>query len=1099
MTDLFDLFAPLPEPGSMMLLEASAGTGKTYTLSFLVARLVAEGCDLRRILAVTFTRRASAELRDGIRSRLIEFRDGYAELLARHAPHQVAGPVGQMIRNYPADQWAEQHSRLVDALTELDAAPILTLHTFAKRILDELGFLADHDPATPLGGELDDLAEEVIRDCYLADYRPASPTPALNWSEAERIGEACLNSASEPLYPCTPGRARYDFARAVRDEFATRMRLRQIMTCDDMVTRLVDALDDPTTGSLAARVLQDRFEVVLIDEFQDTDPHQWRILERAFAHQARLIMIGDPKQAIYRFRGGDVETYLAARADSQIRHLGCNFRSDQGVVEGIGALFGQVSLASGAEPITLSTVQAHHGGSRLSSSLAVHPVQIRALAQAGPLGVAAARSHITNDLINQITVLTNEFTINDRGTPRPVDHADIAVLVHTNKFGQALRDALHEAGYPAVFSGESSVFRSAAARDLLHFLEAVEDLNPRTLRRAALTSLVGWTSADLAADESPAIAALTETLNRCTQAMHQRGVAGVYEELMAGTDSYARLLASPRGEETLTDLRHLVQLLHDEAHRRELTGQSLIDYLRRAIKQNSTTSMQERSRRIPTEGPAIQILTIHQAKGLQFPIVLLPQATLSAPARPPLSNPCIGHVDGRRVLDLGGDPGFPKRQEAYHREELAESLRTFYVAATRAECLLMIWWADVQNRRDRPPRPITPASALHRLVSARGAAGIPQASYPSRGAADIRIAIRESLARQQVSQDRIWVEVLDTSEIPPARCAPLVVDPQDGPLRAASFVDTIDRAWRRTSYSGLASGLDHDLAVLEGFDEPGEDHDAPTVSAGRHTLTTMPGGTDFGSLVHEILEVIDPASPQLADDLLAAATRQIRRHSVRDLAAADLATGLESVLTTPLGDLTGGPSLQDLGAANRLAELDFEMSLGAGHRSSLADLAGLFDTLDGSDPLAAYGRHLADSEAASQLLAGLMVGSIDAVLRRPDGRFSVVDYKTNRIPLPARTSLRPDHYHPRAMAQLMIDSHYPLQALIYSAALHRYLSWRLPGYQPGRHLGPVGYLFIRGMSGPATPCVDGMPTGVFIWSPPAEMIVAASALLGGGP
>ncbi|MCI1748494.1 MAG: hypothetical protein LKI24_10615 [Acidipropionibacterium sp.] len=201
-------------------------------------------------------------------------------------------------------------------------------------------------------------------------------------------------------------------------------------------------------------------------------------------------------------------------------------------------------------------------------------------------------------------------------------------------------------------------------------------------------------------------------------------------------------------------------------------------------------------------------------------------------------------------------------------------------------------------------------------------------------------------------------------------------------------------------------------------------------------------------------------------------------------------------MRTPLGALTSGLRLCDIGEGNRLAELGFELAMaGASARAAtLADIAAALadpGLVPRDDPLAGYGSVLAGSASADRVLAGFLTGSLDAVLRLPDQRHVVIDYKTNRVPLPPGESLHPSCYDQDTMAAMMIDSHYPLQAILYSAALHRFLSVRLPGYDPGRHLGGVGYLFVRGMTGADS-------SGVFSWYPSPELVVRISDLLSRG-
>jgi len=267
-------------------------------------------------------------------------------------------------------------------------------------------------------------------------------------------------------------------------------------------------------------------------------------------------------------------------------------------------------------------------------------------------------------------------------------------------------------------------------------------------------------------------------------------------------------------------------------------------------------------------------------------------------------------------------------------------------------------------------------------------------------------------------------------------------------------------------------------------------------------LAGMPAGAQFGTVVHAVFEQVDPASPTLGADLTAACADQAGRVWLPGLDPDSLARGLETVLRTPLGALGDGHCLADLPARDRLAELEFELPMSqTDQRRTVADLADAFTRfVPPDDLLADYGRRLATSAAAPRVLAGFLTGSIDALLRLPGPRprFLLIDYKTNTL------AGRPDepalarHYHPAAMAEAMMAAHYPLQALLYAVATRRHLARRVPDYDPTRDFAGVGYLFVRGMAGPKTPLVDGMPCGVFTWHPSDDLVVAASTVLAGG-
>jgi exodeoxyribonuclease V beta subunit len=271
-------------------------------------------------------------------------------------------------------------------------------------------------------------------------------------------------------------------------------------------------------------------------------------------------------------------------------------------------------------------------------------------------------------------------------------------------------------------------------------------------------------------------------------------------------------------------------------------------------------------------------------------------------------------------------------------------------------------------------------------------------------------------------------------------------------------------------------------------------------------MADLPAGATFGSLVHGVLEHADPQADDLAAELLARVREQQQWWSV-DASAEAIATSLLPMQATSLGPLADGLRLVDIGRADRLCELDFEFPLAGGDLRldppdvRLADLAGVLRRhLDPGDPMLGYADQLESPLLGEQLLRGYLSGSIDVVLRVPSAaapggqRYLVVDYKTNLLGDRGAAVTAWD-YRPEALTAAMLHSHYPLQALLYSVVLHRYLRWRQPGYDPDQHLGGILYLYVRGMCGPETPEIDGHPCGVFAWRPPAAMIEDLSALL----
>ena len=350
----FDVHGPLPT--GTTVLEASAGTGKTYTIAALAARYVAEGhVELHQLMIVTFGRMATDELRVRVRDRLVRLEAQLTEVLGRTppgAPVPARDDVAELLLAVDASELARRHERVSRALADFDAATIATTHEFCLRMLDDLGVLGDPEPDAVFVEHLAELTAEVARDVYLRRYATAEQ-PLLKFEDALRLAEDVVRAGPIRLVPDLGAGARADervgFAREVVDEVQRRKERARYLTYDDMLTRLQAALADPRHGDLAAQRLRDRFPVVLVDEFQDTDPIQWDILRRAFHQHSTLVVIGDPKQAIYAFRGADVNSYLqVAREATTIATLGTCYRSDRALLDGLDLIMGDASLGDPA-------------------------------------------------------------------------------------------------------------------------------------------------------------------------------------------------------------------------------------------------------------------------------------------------------------------------------------------------------------------------------------------------------------------------------------------------------------------------------------------------------------------------------------------------------------------------------------------------------------------------------------------------------------------------------------------------------------------------------------------------------------------------------
>jgi exodeoxyribonuclease V beta subunit len=1110
----FDVCGPLPT--GVTVLEASAGTGKTFTIAALAVRYVAEGTPLDRILLVTFTRMATGELRERVWERLVSAERRLARVLVGAPPG--SDELVSLLADGPEADVRLRHERLVRALAGFDGATITTTHGFCQEVLGGLGIGGGVEPDAVFVEDVRDLLADVVDDLYVRRFHRRD-APRFDRREAMRIADVAVSNPKVPIEPAgapegSTRAMRVRLANAVRKELERRKLALGVMTYDDLLTRLHEALE----SAAVAQRLRDRYRVVLVDEFQDTDPVQWDIMRRAFGDgSTTLVLIGDPKQAIYAFRGADVYAYLEAAAAAGSRAtLDTNWRSDQGLLDAYDALFGGSRL--GHEGIVYRHVRAAPANRepRLLGAPECAPLRMRVVrrddpglerTQGGLVRNASAREHIARDLAADLTRLLasgaeierrdEDGEVRGRERVRP---GHVAVLVRTHRNAALVRDALDESGIPAVINGAGSVFGTAPARDWLRLLEALErPSSAARARAAALTPFLGWTAEELAAAGEEQLEELHRRLHAWARLLRTRGVAALAETVTLLEGLPERMLRAHDGERRLTDLRHVAQLLHEEATAEHAGVTALTAWLRRQIAgAGDDTTDEERSRRLESDAEAVQVLTIHRSKGLEFPIVLFPY--LWEPGYIPRDPQPIFFHDStqgdRRVIDVGMDgPGWEAHRDQYVAEQRGEDLRLAYVALTRAQHQAVVWWAGSWDSRH---------SALGRLLFARREDGtVPPvgSSTPSDAAAFARF---EELAAQ--APGCISVE-------PAAPTGPATWEgrrPAGEHLEAARFDRTLDRGWRRTSYSDITAGA-HEARVASEPEEPGvtdegeaagpppavdDDAGAAMLRAVPSLLAGMPSGVHVGTFVHRVLEAADFAAADLDAELALRIEEVLARRSLDVGDREAVRAGLRAMLETPLGRLLDDARLVEVVRADRLDEMDFELPLAGGDTpTGRVDLAAIGAVLRDDPDLAAYAERLEDPELRRRF-RGYLTGTLDLVVRRGE-RFAIVDYKTNWLAGPGE-ELTAWHHRPAVLAAEMRRSHYVLQALLYTVVLHRFLRWRLPRYDPERNLAGVLYLFVRGMVGPDTPRVGDTPCGVYAWRPAAGLVQRLSDVLDGG-
>ena len=1151
------------------LLEASAGTGKTYTLTLLFLRLLLEReLTIDQILVLTFTRAATGELRDRIRQRLRQALD--------HLDNRTGAVDPQLAALLTAIPPEPARQRLTDALVRLDEAAIHTIHSFCQRILQEHAF----ESAMPFEAELltseAHLRLQVIEDFWRNRFYPVSDGEAA-WTAAtwtvpagllKALGQAATTLDCE-LIPETdpqglsaleeenfrlfaevrngwrrerqqvcsilttdPGLKRSEQTYrpadrvpqliAAMDQLAAcldppfllpdridrlaasvmanhtkakrtppghpfftlfdqwfklqerleRMRVMEVLhqarqflgleldrrkralgflSYDDLLTRLAEALERPESGPALAARLAARYPAALIDEFQDTDPVQYRIFSRIYRHQGALLLIGDPKQAIYSFRGADIFAYILARRATEPDNrltLGVNHRATPAMVLAINTLFRRREDAfvfkddivfrpvRAAEPPKAQPLMFKGRALPPLVGLLLDSERLKRPNSKTIAKEQAVRASIDfcSETLVQLLEAARQGQAAIAGQPLTPD--DIAILTRTNREAEAMRKGLHCRGLNCAFMSQDSVFAAPEAKTMAQVLGVLlAPADPAAIRTALTTDLMGCDGEALRhlADDEQGWEERLSGLIRYRQIWTEQGFLPMFQHLLATERVTWRLTAKKGGRRSLTNYLHLSELLQASPAGRHGAG-PLLRWLHRQI-DHPNADEDNQLLRLEDDEHLIRILTIHRAKGLEFPVVVLPFPWSSR--TPATDGPLAFHRrdNQRLVLDLGS--GQQEHRRWAEEEAMAEEMRLSYVAMTRAKSCCLFCWGRV--------------SGMERTASARL---LHQGRCPEDDA-----SLRREL--ESMNQEQLLLELRPYPESFGSHR--LAATDDTPPLRPALFPGRISPGWSLTSYSRLSAGVD----LPEAADRDEWDNPAMALPEDFSSIFTFPRGPKAGTCLHALLEQIDGS--QSAREQSTLIGRQLEQAGIDPRWLPALADWLDDLLATPL---PGACALGQLPACDRIKELSFLFPL---HQVDLARLNPLL-TEAGLRPLT----------GGSSVLHGLMKGFIDLVFRH-QGRYYLADYKSN--------FLGPElaHYAPAALDACMDSHQYPLQALIYTLALHRFLASRLPGYRYDDHFGGVYYLFLRAMHPSHPP-----GTGTHAFRPDQALIASLDHCCRGG-
>ncbi|MEZ4529129.1 MAG: exodeoxyribonuclease V subunit beta [Desulfobacterales bacterium] len=1197
------------------LIEASAGTGKTYTIAGLFLRLILEKTELSEepprvdeILVVTFTDAAKEELKDRIRSRLREA----AEVLSGNGKEIKDDPfLKKFVASLSLSEREAALGKIKDAIRDFDEAAIFTIHAFCLRMLQEHAFESGSLFDTELMTDEESIKQEIVEDFWRRHFYTASPMFVKFAMESEKISKDYFlslvgNLISRPDMQVIPDPEMPNFAedeknfmslftevqklwqnsRAdvekilledkglnrkkyptksipawmeqmdeylksetpnpllfknfdrftvtklkeatkekhrppsdpffdrceellcmqnrlkqhllylktqlfvyARQEMKQRAESRNIRFFGDLLTDLRDALHGDRGEELAARI-RGKYKAALIDEFQDTDPVQYEIFKTLFHGKDRILfLIGDPKQAIYSFRGADIFAYMRAAGDVQLRHtLSRNWRSEPDLIKAVNTIFQNRNNAFVYEEISFLPVNppdkdreslTFSGKREKPLQIWVVPGKQDAKGKDGPVSQEEAGEMIVRAVGAEISRLVR---MGQEGSAHigkeKLGAGDIAVLVRKKKEADKVQNALADLGIPSVLHSSADIFDSHEALEMERLLSALAQPRNETLIRTALaTDMMGCTGEELERlkEEESAWEEWLVKFGDYSRIWNTRGFIRMFRQFLAGENVLPRLMALPRGERRCTNVLHLSELLHHADIKNKIGMTGLLKWLseqRLQKKQRQEDGQHENQLRLESDEKAVKLVTMHKCKGLEYPVVFCPFTWHeSEPVISIKKGLALFHEETDKgktmICDLGSE-AFETHSRREGKETLAENLRLLYVALTRARNRCYLVWGRIRSAGTSAP-----AWLFHAPDTENGDLMLEAAKekFTALTDADMMNAMKEL---ESSSQGTIAVSHLPME--PGEKCS--FHGDRDEFLNARTFDGKIADSFRISSFSSLVSEKPHTTEIADYDAQARENESAsgpvsPEEDAEIRNIFSFPRGTVPGSCLHKIFEELDFILADQAE-IQKLVSEKLDQYGIDPEWAETVTQMIENVLSVPLEADRADFTLSRIPCSERMNELEFYFPM---KTLSPAMLQTVFETWGSPDILGTSGdfpRQIGNLKFSRT--EGFMKGFADLVFRFND-RCYLADWKSNYLGDAVQA------YHRDILGRVMREELYILQYHIYTLALHRYLRLRMPDYDYEKHFGGVFYIFLRGVDKTAGP-----DFGIFRDRPRRELI-----------
>ena len=1147
------------------LIEASAGTGKTYSIALLFLRLILKGYDITEILVVTFTNAATEEVKDRIR---IFLKDAFDVLKNRPISIDEDNPIHQILKN-ETDNFSNSSlavDRLENALLEFDDSAVFTIHGFCQRVIKENSFECGAVFDAELVGDTQSMIDQIARDFwreyfytenetflqYAVGTKNLSPEyfiklggkflgqPDLMFDGEEevdfnivkgKIGEfkelavktqeewgkkgeslkknildnkTILNQRSynnnkkrklleylnNPSYEMSKEVSYFTSSlieenskeivspmplffnlmeemKNVGEEIGKLYRqylvhykrlyfsygaekLEELkkrsgtLSFDDLLLTVYRALASEN-GSKLKKVLQNKYKVVLIDEFQDTDPVQFKIFDTIFDSKNSLsFFIGDPKQAIYSFRGADIYTYLfaAEKIDSRRKYtMAKNYRSAAELVKGVNKIFVNRENPFLNEEIEMSEVSSVNDNKKDESVLTINgrtaePMVIMFKNEdedfnKGLLNKEKALDLFVNSTTAEISNLLDRNSKSKIGE-RYVIPSDIAVLTRSGSQAQAMKVSLSKAGIPVVLCNADNVFTSQEAKEFYYVLKAINAPgNKKYINAVLMTEFYGFDSKylkALAVNEQLFDDILTE-FRKLWDLASKRGFLVMFTEWMKIRKVRKKLLNLENGDRKLTNLLHIVELLNKVTLEKKLTLSALLKLFEEKIEKRDSGFAEEELMRLESDENAVQIVTIHKSKGLEYPIVFTPFLYGSSEVnKPKINHKAIEvytyHDDEKRnIINLSEENGESDKlkEERSRASALAENIRLFYVAITRAKYRCYIHWTKISKAETSAP-----AYLFHGIRTSE--------EYKSRSVAQLYSDL------QHLAAEYPFITVKKIEDVKIKK----YIFEAEGAIerKAREFSGNIAKNWAVASFSSLSADssammMADELKKNQREDDSSEAVPAEEIDREAKNIFNFPRGAKAGEALHAIFEEIDFTKESHQKKVIQKLKQYHYLKSEEDNKWAEVIENMvDNVLNAKLPD---GFSLSEIDNNSRLTELEFYFPLQKIKQEEIKEILGKSQ------------KHIKAAE-----IEGYIHGFIDLVFEK-NGKFYIIDWKSNHL------GYKAVDYQQEEMELAMIEHNYHLQYLFYGVALNAYLQKKIENYDYDSHFGGIYYVFLRGV------------------------------------